>query len=53
MNVNVIYIVLRHDKVDEVFTTREAAELHMKNVEGKTLRTWAPCKIIEKELKEL
>jgi hypothetical protein len=44
---NVIYIVVVNDKIDEVFSSREAAELHIKN------QRWSICKIVEKEIKEL
>lgn len=44
-----VWIVLRNDKVDEVFSTREAAEHHAKALTKK----WAITEIIEKEVKEL
>lgn len=44
-----IYIVLKNGKVDEVFSNREAAELHRKNLTKK----WSLSEIIEREVKEL
>lgn len=46
---NFIYIVLNNGVVDEVFTTREAAEAHRQNLAKK----WNLTAIIEKELKVL
>lgn len=43
-----VYIVLKNGKVDEVFTNREAAENHQKNLNKK----WSLSEIIEKEVKE-
>ena len=42
-----VYIVVKNGKVDEVFSTREAAELHRKNLK------WSIGEIVEKEVKEL
>lgn len=44
-----IYIVLKNGNVDEVFSNRAAAELHVKNLTKK----WSIAKIVEKEVKEL
>ena len=44
-----IYIVLKNGKVDEVFSNREAAELHKKNLVSK----WSISEIVEKEIKDL
>lgn len=44
-----VYIVLKNGKVDEVFSNREAAENHRKNL----MRKWSLTEIVEKELKEL
>jgi hypothetical protein len=44
-----IYIVVKNGKVDEVFSTREAAELHRKNLTKK----WSLSEIVEREVKEL
>ena len=44
-----VYIVLKNGKVDEVFSNREAAENHQKNL----VRKWSLTEIVEKELKEL
>ena len=44
-----VYIVLRNGKVDEVFSSREAAENHCKNI----TKLWGIPNIIEKEVKSL
>jgi len=44
-----VYIVLKNGKVDEVFSNREAAELHKKNL----VKKWSLTDIIEKEIKDL
>lgn len=44
-----VYIVLKNGKVDEVFSNREAAELHRKNL----VKKWNIAEIVEKEIKEL
>jgi hypothetical protein len=44
---NIIDIVLKNGKVDEVFFDREAAEDHVKNLN----RKWNITEIIEKEVK--
>jgi len=44
-----VYVVLRNGKVDEIFSNREAAENHAKNLNKK----WNITEIIEKEIKEL
>ena len=42
-----VYIVIKNGKVDEVFSSREAAENHRKNLK------WSLVEIIEKEVREL
>ena len=44
-----IYIVLKDDKVDQVFSTRQAAEHHAKSLNKK----WSITKIIEREVWEI
>lgn len=44
-----VYIVIKNGKVDEVFSNREAAELHRKNLTKK----WSLTEIVEKEIKDL
>lgn len=46
---NTVWIVLKNDEVDEVFSSREAAEQHVKALINK----WNRAKIVEKELKEI
>ena len=42
-----VFIVLRNDKIETVFTTRESAESHIKAVGG-----WNTWQIIEKDVHE-
>ena len=44
-----VYIVIKNGKVDEVFSTREAAENHRKNLTKK----WSLSEIVEREIKDL
>lgn len=44
-----VYIVIKNGKVDEVFSNREAAEHHRKNLTKK----WSLTEIVEKEVKDL
>lgn len=44
-----VYIVIKNGKVDEVFSNREAAELHRKNLTKK----YSLTEIVEKEVKDL
>lgn len=44
-----IFIVIKNGEVDEVFSNREAAELHRKNLQKK----WSITKIIEREVNYL
>ena len=45
----IVYIVICNDKVHEVFSNRESAENHKKNL----VKKWNICSIIEKEIKDL
>jgi hypothetical protein len=49
MEVDMVYIVLKNGKVDEVFSSREAAKLHRKNLTKK----WSLSEIVEREVKEI
>lgn len=44
-----VFIVMVNGKVDEVFLSREFAELHRDNMRHK----WNVCEIIEKEVREI
>ena len=44
-----IYIVLKNGNIDEVFSTREAAEHHAQQLN----RKWSITKIVEREVKEI
>ena len=44
-----IYIVLKNGDVDEVFSTREAAEHHARQLN----RKWSITEIVEREVKEI
>lgn len=44
-----VYIVLKNGKIDEVFSNREAAENHRKNLTKK----WSLSEIVEREVQDI
>jgi hypothetical protein len=46
---DLVWIVMRNGKVDEVFSREEAAKEHQRNL----VKKWAITKIIKKELKSI